>query len=47
MGSGQMIQTSANIVKSQFSRDLQIWCVVSAMSGVTNQLYEMIEFIKK
>lgn len=46
MGSAQMIQTSANIVKSQLSANIQIWCVVSAMSGVTNQLFAIIEHIK-
>jgi aspartokinase len=47
MGSAQMIQVSADIVKSQRTSGLQIWCVVSAMSGVTNQLYAMIEHVKK
>jgi aspartokinase len=47
MGSAQMIQTSADIVKSQLVSGLQVWCVVSAMSGVTNQLYAMLEYIKK
>lgn len=46
MGSAHMIETSSDIVISQCSGDVQIWCVVSAMSGVTNNLYEIIENIK-
>ncbi len=47
MGSAQMIQASANIVQSQSVDGTQIWCVVSAMSGVTNGLYALIEKIKE